>query len=157
SRSGCAPRGNASSLRRLAIQRRPDSRARAAFRPRTVPQRVRSSRRPFRPRDACSMTQRVVFAVPDFLPTLGGTTRQTSTQARAPQAGGYATPIPPQGRRAVWPRAETLDAFEIRRVGPPRRDPLAMKQYVLASARWFRAERAQIDLVQVIAYPDLAL
>jgi glycosyltransferase involved in cell wall biosynthesis len=99
----------------------------------------------------------VVFAVPDFEPTVGGTTRQSRNQAEALAARGSSVTIVTQRLDASWPRHERTGAVDVRRLGPTKRDGTAMKLLVLRMAWWLRRRRGSIDVVQVIMYPDFVL
>jgi glycosyltransferase involved in cell wall biosynthesis len=99
----------------------------------------------------------VVFAVPDFEPTIGGTTRQSRNQAEALAARGGNVTIVTQRLDRSWPRRERSGAVAVRRLGPMTRDSTAMKLLVLRLAWWLRRHRHSIDVVQVIMYPDFVL
>ena len=99
----------------------------------------------------------VVFAVPDFEPTVGGTTRQSRNQAEALAARGSAVTIVTQRLDRTWPRREQTGAVDVRRLGPTSRGGTAMKFLVLRMAWWLRRHRRSTDIVQVIMYPDFVL
>src|SRR5262249_45653469 len=99
----------------------------------------------------------VVFVVPDFVPTLGGTTRQTQNQARELAARGYDVVIVTQRVEPQWPRAEIVDGIRVRRVGLSSRTRLRMKLLVLSVALWLRRRRNDIAAVNVIMYPDFVV
>ncbi|MDQ1466397.1 MAG: D-inositol-3-phosphate glycosyltransferase [Actinomycetota bacterium] len=108
-------------------------------------------------RETSGNRRSVVFAVPDFEPTIGGTTRQSRNQAEALAARGGAVTIVTQRLDRSWPRRERSGAVTVRRLGPMHRDSTAMKLLVLRLAWWLRRHRSSIDLVQVIMYPDFVL
>jgi glycosyltransferase involved in cell wall biosynthesis len=99
----------------------------------------------------------VVFAVPDFEPTTGGTTRQSRNQAEALAARGASVTIVTQRLFASWPRRERSGPIVVQRLGPQRRDPKAMKVLVARLAWWLRRRHREIDVVQVIMYPDFVV
>jgi glycosyltransferase involved in cell wall biosynthesis len=108
-------------------------------------------------RAGATSRQSVVFAVPDFEPTVGGTTRQTRNQAKELAARGSAVTIVTQRLDHTWPRREQTGAVDVRRLGPASRDGTAMKLLVLRMAWWLRRHRRSIDVVQVIMYPDFVI
>jgi glycosyltransferase involved in cell wall biosynthesis len=99
----------------------------------------------------------VVFVVPDFEPTLGGTTRQTQNQARELQARGYDVLVLTQRLQVHWPRSEVNGGMRLRRVGPSGRTSLRMKLLVLSVAWWLRRHRDDIAVVNAIMYPDFVV
>jgi glycosyltransferase involved in cell wall biosynthesis len=99
----------------------------------------------------------VVFVVPDFEPTIGGTTRQTANQARALLARGYDAMVLTQRIDASWPREEVRDGLRVVRLGPRGRGSVAMKLVDADVARWLRRHRRAIAIVHVLMYPDFAV
>jgi glycosyltransferase involved in cell wall biosynthesis len=99
----------------------------------------------------------IVFVVPDYEPTLGGTTRQTQNQARELQARGYDVLVLTQRLQAHWPRSEVRDGIRLRRIGPSGRTLLRMKLLVLSVAWWLRKHRDDIAVVNAIMYPDFVV
>jgi glycosyltransferase involved in cell wall biosynthesis len=99
----------------------------------------------------------VVIAVPDFEPTIGGTSRQTRNLAEALQAAGREVVVLAQRTDPTWAARERRDGVPIERIGPGSRGRLAMKLFVARAALWFLRRRRRIDAVVVIMYPDLAL
>jgi glycosyltransferase involved in cell wall biosynthesis len=99
----------------------------------------------------------VVFAVPDFEPTTGGTTRQTRNQAEALAARGESVTIVTQRLDPSWPRIERSGTVVVERLGPTRRDPGSMKLLVVRLAWWLRRRHRATDVVQVIMYPDFVV
>jgi glycosyltransferase involved in cell wall biosynthesis len=99
----------------------------------------------------------IVFVVPDYEPTLGGTTRQTRNQARELHARGYDVLVLTQRLQAHWPRSEVRDGIRLRRLGPSGRTSLRMKLLVLAVAWWLRRHRDEIAVVNAIMYPDFVV
>jgi glycosyltransferase involved in cell wall biosynthesis len=107
--------------------------------------------------EAATVRPSVVFAVPDFEPTIGGTTRQSRNQAEALAARGGAVTVVTQRLDRSWPSREHRGAVTVRRLGPTHRNGPAMKLLVLRLAWWLRRHRSSIDVVQVIMYPDFVL
>jgi glycosyltransferase involved in cell wall biosynthesis len=99
----------------------------------------------------------VVHVVPDFEPWVGGTTRQTGTQARALAARGHRVLVLTRRLDRRWPRRERRDGLEVERVGPARRGALGEKLSVLAVAAWLVRHRRRLGVVQVVMYPDYVL
>jgi glycosyltransferase involved in cell wall biosynthesis len=99
----------------------------------------------------------IVFVVPDFEPTLGGTTRQAHNQASELRRRGHDVIVLTQHLEMHWPRAETRGGVRVRRVGPPGRTPLRMKALVLSTAWWLRRHRDEIAIVNPIMYPDFVV
>jgi glycosyltransferase involved in cell wall biosynthesis len=99
----------------------------------------------------------VVLAVPDYLPSLGGTTRQARNQATAARAQGRRAVVVTQRIDRRWPRLQRIDGVDVHRVGPASRHRLAMKFFVFRAALWMRRHRDQIDIVNAVMYPDLAV
>jgi glycosyltransferase involved in cell wall biosynthesis len=99
----------------------------------------------------------IVFVVPDFEPTLGGTTRQAQNQARELRARGHDVVILTQQLELHWPRDETRGGVQVRRVGPPGRSLLRMKLLVLSMAWWLHRHRDEIAVVNPIMYPDFVV
>ncbi|MCZ7534844.1 MAG: glycosyltransferase family 4 protein [Acidimicrobiia bacterium] len=101
--------------------------------------------------------QMVVFAVPDYEPTLGGTTRQTANQARAMARRGRDVTVLTQRLERSWTRTESSGRLEVRRLRPSGRGGAAMKGFVLSTALWLRRHRRDVEVVHVLMYPDLAV
>ena len=66
----------------------------------------------------------MIFAVPDFDPSVGGTTRQTRVQAEALARRGYRVAVVTRRLVADWPAHELVDGLEVFRIGPPGRGRL---------------------------------
>ncbi len=99
----------------------------------------------------------IVFAVPDYEPTLGGTTRQTGNEARAMLRSGHAVTVLTQRLDPTWPGTEISEGLRVRRLRPSGRGKAAMKGFVLSTAVWLRRHRDEIEVVHVVMYPDLAI
>lgn len=99
----------------------------------------------------------VVFVVPDFVPTLGGTTRQTTNQATSLQRRGYDVLVLTQRIDRAWPRHELVAGLPVERIGPGSRSGLAMKVFVLHVAWWLWRHRRSVTIVQSVMYPDFVV
>jgi glycosyltransferase involved in cell wall biosynthesis len=99
----------------------------------------------------------VVFVVPDFEPTIGGTTRQTANEARVLLARGYDAIVLTQRIDREWPRTETRDGLRVVRVRPSTRGSFAMKLLDARVAWWLWRRRRSIAIVHVVMYPDFAV
>lgn len=98
-----------------------------------------------------------VIAVPDFLPSLGGTTTQAANYARAIEETGRATLILTRRVDPSWPVHEVIDGLPVERIGPTGRGAVPEKRSVAAMARWFLRHRRHVTSVDVIMYPDFAV
>lgn len=96
----------------------------------------------------------VVFAVPDFEPAVGGTTRQVGLQARAFAARGHEVVVVTRRRKRSWPRQERLEGLDVHRVGPPGRGRLQEALALLALGGWLRRRRRRIGTVATVMWPD---
>ena len=99
----------------------------------------------------------IVLAVPDFLPTLGGTSRQAANLARALGARGFEVIVLTQHIDPSWPQTEMIDGIRVVRLGPSARTGIAMKRFVINVAVWTLARRGSITIFHAIMYPDLAV
>lgn len=99
----------------------------------------------------------IIFAVPDFEPTLGGTTRQTGNQARALLRSDDEVAILTQRLERGWQRYERIDGLPVHRLLPSGRSTVRMKGLVISTAWWLRRHRREIRAVHVLMYPDLAV
>ncbi|MGQ0802693.1 MAG: glycosyltransferase family 4 protein [Actinomycetota bacterium] len=101
--------------------------------------------------------RRVVFAVPDYFPSPGGTSRQVANMARALRERGYDVQVVTRRRDRGWSRRELVDGVPVARIGRTRGGRVAEKLAVLSFAAWLARRRRRIDVVQVVMYPDYAL
>jgi glycosyltransferase involved in cell wall biosynthesis len=99
----------------------------------------------------------IVFAVPDFDPIVGGTTRQTRVQAEALARRGHHVCVLTRRLAATLAPHELVDGLDVIRVGPPGRGPVAEKRALSSVSRWLHAHRREIDVVQVVMWPDAAI
>src|SRR3954453_7811467 len=101
--------------------------------------------------------RQVVFVVPDFEPTIGGTTRQTANEARALLARGYCALVLTQQIDQSWLGDECIDGLRVVRITPSSRSGFAMKVVDMQVARWLHRHRREIAIVHVVMYPDFAV
>ena len=96
----------------------------------------------------------VVFAVPDYEPSTGGTTTQVRLLARELAARGHDVRVVTRRRQRSWPRAEVLESVRVDRVGPPGRGSAADKAAALALLRWLAARRRRVRILQTVMWTD---
>ena len=96
----------------------------------------------------------IVFAVPDFDPIVGGTSRQTRLQAEALANRGHEVMVVTRRLDHALARSERVNGLSVVRVGPPGRSTVAEKRALLSLARWFRSHRRTIGVVQIVMWPD---
>lgn len=106
---------------------------------------------------AVSRRDLIVFAVPDFEPSVGGTTRQTGLQARALARRGHDVVVVTRRLHASWPKRERLGGVEVIRVGPTGRGRTLEARSLAALLRWLIVNRRRIRVVQVVMWPDAPL
>lgn len=99
----------------------------------------------------------IVFAVPDFDPIVGGTSRQTRLQAEAFARRGHDVCVLTRRLEGWLAPRQTVDGLEVVRVGPPGRGAAAEKRALLAVGRWLAARRRRTEIVQVVMWPDAAV
>ncbi len=107
--------------------------------------------------DSPSRERAVVFAVPDYLPSLGGTTRQARNQALGVRDAGQRAIVVTQRIDRRWAKRQRVDRIEVVRIGPSSRHRFAMKFFVARAALWMRGHRDEIGIVNAVMYPDLAV
>jgi glycosyltransferase involved in cell wall biosynthesis len=96
----------------------------------------------------------IVFAVPDFDPTVGGTTRQTRLQAEGLARRGNEVLVVTRRLRAGLPKREHLQGLDVVRVGSPGRGRLAEKRALLSLACWLISHRSRVQILQIVMWPD---
>jgi glycosyltransferase involved in cell wall biosynthesis len=96
----------------------------------------------------------VVFAVPDFEPAVGGTTRQVGLQARALAGRGHDVVVVTRRREGSWARRERLAGLDVHRVGLPGRGRLREALALIALGGWLRRRRRRIGPVATVMWPD---
>ncbi len=100
----------------------------------------------------------IVFAVPDFEPSVGGTTRQAGVQARALLRSGYDVAVVTRRFDSDWPPHEVLGGLPVYRIGPPGRGRRRAAWGALAElAWWFARQRRNVSVVQTVMWADAAL
>jgi glycosyltransferase involved in cell wall biosynthesis len=96
----------------------------------------------------------LVFAVPDFEPAVGGTTRQVGLQARALQDRGYDVVVVTRRRDRGWARRETVGRLPVVRLGLAHRGRLAEAHGLLSLALWLTLRRRKVAVLQTVMWPD---
>jgi len=100
----------------------------------------------------------IAFCVWDFAPAVGGTVRQTRTQAGALAARGHPVAVLTHRHEAAWPAREHAGGLPVRRLGPPGgADRRTKAATVAALTRRLGRARGRVAVVQVLMDPDLAL
>ncbi len=99
----------------------------------------------------------IVIAVPDFEPTVGGTSRHARNLAVALQDRGHRVVVLTQRLDRSWPAAEWIAGVEVHRLGPASRRRGAMKLFVAAATCWFIGRRRSTTAVFTLMYPDLGV
>lgn len=99
----------------------------------------------------------IVIIVPDFWPTIGGTSSQAAQHARQLIEHQFDVTVVTQRRDASWKRSEQRDGYTIVRLGSPNRGGTAMKLLVARVWWWLLCHRRDAAIVQVIMYPDFAV
>jgi glycosyltransferase involved in cell wall biosynthesis len=98
----------------------------------------------------------VVIVVPDFAPTIGGTVRQATLQARGMQQLGYQVVVVTRRYDRGWPSRQEVDGLDVVRFGLPGRSGIAEKLSLLVLTWWFLRHRRLVAIVQTIMYSDYA-
>jgi glycosyltransferase involved in cell wall biosynthesis len=96
----------------------------------------------------------VVFAVPDFDPSVGGTTRQARLQAEALARRGHRVLVVTRRLQPHWPAHELIDGLEVVRVGSSGRGAGAERRALGALAAWLLRHRREVGILQVVMWPD---
>lgn len=97
-----------------------------------------------------------VIVVPDYLPSLGGTTTQSRLHARELARRGWDVTV--LTRRVRWGASRaTIDGIAVRRIGPPGRGRVAKALDVLCTWGWLARRRRAVSAVSVIMDADLAM
>ncbi|MDQ5820887.1 MAG: glycosyltransferase, partial [Actinomycetota bacterium] len=95
-----------------------------------------------------------MFAVPDFEPGVGGTTRQVGLQARALQERGHDVVVVTRRRDPSWARRETVGRLPVVRLGLAHRGRLAEAHALLSLAAWLTVRRRRVAVLQTVMWPD---
>jgi len=98
-----------------------------------------------------------VFAVPDFDPIVGGTTRQTRLQAEALVRRGHDVTVVTRRLEKQLPEWERVAGLDVVRLGPAGRTPSADRRALLSLTRWLARHRRKVEILQVVMWPDAAL
>lgn len=103
------------------------------------------------------MTDEVAVVVPDFDPTVGGTSSQSRRQVEYLLGRGVSSFVLTRRRLRSWPAREIVRGVPVRRLYPPGRGSVSDKGSVASVALWLAVHRRQIAMVEVVMYPDYAL
>ena len=107
--------------------------------------------------DVAAHSASVSWLVPDVVAGLGGTTRQTLTTAGELERRGHRVRILTRRRQRGLARRELVEGLPVERVGVPGNDTMAEKASLLFLTARLARRRREIDVVQVVMYPDFAL
>ena len=99
---------------------------------------------------------RVVLAVPDFEPAVGGTVRHGGLIARGLARRGHDVVVVTRLTDRSWPRSEDVDGLRVDRIGSGGEGRLGAARTLAALARWLRRRRGRIDVLQTLMWPDAA-
>jgi glycosyltransferase involved in cell wall biosynthesis len=97
---------------------------------------------------------RVVLAVPDFEPAVGGTVRHGGLIARGLVRRGHDVVVVTRRRERSWPRREHLHGLLVERIGPGGAGRLGDARALASLASWLLRRRRRIDIVQTLMWPD---
>ncbi len=101
--------------------------------------------------------RQAVIVVPDYNPTLGGTVRQATNQARGLTAIGVPAQVLTRRYERTWARRDLVDGISVRRFGFPGRCGLSEKASLPCLWWWLTRRRNQLAMVQTIMYSDYAV
>ena len=99
---------------------------------------------------------RVVVAVPDFEPAVGGTVRHGGLIARGLVRRGHYVVVVTRRRDPSWPAREDDDGLSIERIGRGGDGRLGHGRALASLAWWLRRRAAGIDVLQTLMWPDAA-
>ena len=92
--------------------------------------------------------------MPDFEPSVGGTTTQVALLGRNLRHRGREVVVVTRRRRPEWPRRERLGGLEIVRLGPTGRSAVGDKAAAVALAGWLATRRPRPGVVQMTMWVD---
>jgi glycosyltransferase involved in cell wall biosynthesis len=96
----------------------------------------------------------IVLAVPDFEPSVGGTTTQVALLGRALARRDLDPVVVTRRRRREWARAETVERLPVLRLGPPGRSAIGEKATAGLLAAWLTSRRRRIGVVHSVMWLD---
>jgi glycosyltransferase involved in cell wall biosynthesis len=99
----------------------------------------------------------IVLLVPDFEPSVGGTTTQVALVGRELARRGRRVAVVTRRRDRSRPRRETLDGLAVVRLGLPGRGRFAERAAALGLAPWLAARRRRIAAVETVMWTDAAV
>jgi glycosyltransferase involved in cell wall biosynthesis len=97
---------------------------------------------------------KVVLAVPDFAPAVGGTSRHAALIASGLARRGHDVVVVTRRRDRSWPRREDIDGIPVERVGSGAGGRMGSIRTLAALAGWLRSRRGEIDVLQTLMWPD---
>jgi glycosyltransferase involved in cell wall biosynthesis len=97
----------------------------------------------------------IVLVVPDYLPSLGGTTTQTRLHAAEFARRGWDVTVLTRRVRGGGPNV--VDGVPVRRVGPPGRSRVIKAPMLVCLWWWLFRRRRSIDVVSVIMDVDFTV
>jgi glycosyltransferase involved in cell wall biosynthesis len=98
----------------------------------------------------------LVLVVPDYVPSLGGTTTQTRLHAKEFARRGWEVTVVTRRTRRAGGR-DVVDGISVRRVGPPGRGNAAKGPMLLSLWWWLFRRRRSIGVVSVIMDADFTV
>lgn len=97
---------------------------------------------------------RVVVAVPDYAPAVGGTSSHAALLAGGLARRGHEVIVVTRRGDPSWPRVEEVDGVRVERVGSAAAGRFGSARTLTALAAWLRRRRARIDVLQTLMWPD---
>jgi glycosyltransferase involved in cell wall biosynthesis len=99
---------------------------------------------------------RVVLAVPDFAPAVGGTSSHGALIASGLLRRGHDVVVVTLRRDRGWQRSDVVDGVRVERIGSSAGGRLGGVRTLAALAGWLRGRRSRIDVLQTLMWPDAA-
>lgn len=96
----------------------------------------------------------VVFSVPDYFPTVGGTCRQVRVQAEALVARGHRVEVVTRRRSPSWAADETVGGVRVHRISESGESAWGDKAAAAALAVWLVRNRRRIRVHQPVMWTD---
>jgi glycosyltransferase involved in cell wall biosynthesis len=97
---------------------------------------------------------RIVLAVPDFAPAVGGTSSHAALIASGLARRDHDVVVVTRRRDRSWPRREDIDGIPVERVGSGAVGRMGSVRMLAALARRLRSRRTEIDVLQTLMWPD---
>ena len=99
----------------------------------------------------------IVFAVPDYAPSVGGTSRHVALLARGLRARGHPVLVVTRRRHRSWQRRDVVDGVQVRRIGLAGRSRFSERHALLMLAVFLAVQRARIAVLSTVMWPDSTL